>query len=313
MSGIIPDQGVTYRDASGNCIDQPAADNAYCPDAAFEVSCPLVALPSDCTARLDPAQINALVSELLAFAEALCPGGPWDCGSVTNLAAIWKSGCWIPDELNICEAPEVEFNTDILFVGCSDEGPVRFSYNMCDHAQDLAACVISQDEQNNLIIGSDGLLWGRKSGFFREEVPDVSTVIPLDVVGTTTTNEICSTIVNESTTENMTGMIRFTTFFNTLRLVGDGYFEYTPDLSFDGGVTWIGLANNAERRTGSSGQDTLTWKIDNRGSQSIVVPPNSSQTICFRANVNVIIPFEAESVAAIGLELGIIAGTEWPA
>lgn len=159
MPGIIPNQGVTYRDAAGNCIAQPSVENAYCPAPEFAASCPLVALPDDCTARLDPGQINALVSEIIAFAEALCPEGPWDCDSSTNLAAIWESGCWLPDDLNLCASPIVNLDQSILFVGCDASGPVRFQFDPCVWATDIAACVVSDDDDNQFSVGSDGLLY----------------------------------------------------------------------------------------------------------------------------------------------------------
>lgn len=159
MPGIIPNQGVTYRTAAGDCINQPSVSNAYCPGPNFDMTCPLTALPNDCTARLDPAQINALVSELLAFAEALCPDGNWNCGSVSNLADIWNSGCWKESaDLDLCSATIVESDPSILFIGCQNGETVRFQFDPCDWSDDIVDCIVSSDAGNLINQGSDGLL-----------------------------------------------------------------------------------------------------------------------------------------------------------
>ena len=88
MTGILPDSvsgGLIIRDAAGNCTPQPNVLNAYCPPATFVSTCALTALPSDCTARITPAQINAIVSELISFAACLDPNGPWNCAATNNL------------------------------------------------------------------------------------------------------------------------------------------------------------------------------------------------------------------------------------
>lgn len=91
MAGIIPTSGaggVVIRDAGGECLElvTPPA-NAYCPGASFTTTCQVRYLPSDCDARITPAQINAFESELLCFAETLNPEGNWNCGSLCNLSA----------------------------------------------------------------------------------------------------------------------------------------------------------------------------------------------------------------------------------
>lgn len=95
MPSILPDPAtgaVVYRDIDGNPTMPPDVQNAYSPAPAFVAECELTAIPSDCTARIEPKQINAIVSELLALAECFAPEGPWNCNSVTNLCAaftIW--------------------------------------------------------------------------------------------------------------------------------------------------------------------------------------------------------------------------------
>lgn len=92
MTGILPDSvsgGLIIRDAAGNCTPQPNVINAYCPPAGFVTTCEITALPSDCTARITPAQINAIVSELMSFAYCLDPNGPWNCAATNNLCAAF--------------------------------------------------------------------------------------------------------------------------------------------------------------------------------------------------------------------------------
>lgn len=94
MPSIFPDTsigGVVVRNAAGVCLNPPGVSNAYCPPASFISTCEITALPTDCTARISPDQINAISSELLAFAQCLDPSGPWDCGSVQNLCAAFNT------------------------------------------------------------------------------------------------------------------------------------------------------------------------------------------------------------------------------
>ena len=157
MAGIIPSKGVTTRDAAGNCIDQTAAQNTYCPAPEFVMSCPLTALPSNCAARLDPAQVNALVSELLAFAEALCPQGEWHCTEVNNLARIWRDCVDLPEDP--CASPIINFSKDAYHVVCQGGALSRMPLDICEYATDIVDCVISADPLNALVKGSDDLLF----------------------------------------------------------------------------------------------------------------------------------------------------------
>jgi hypothetical protein len=94
MTGIFPDEvtgGVIIRDDLGNPTNPPSVQNAYTPAPGFITSCEMTAIPSDCTARITPAQINAIVSELVALAECLDPDGPWNCNAVTNLCAAFMA------------------------------------------------------------------------------------------------------------------------------------------------------------------------------------------------------------------------------
>lgn len=111
-TGIFPEDvagGVIYRDVDGNPTNPSNVQNAYPPLPAFTSSCLLSALPADCTARIEPRQINAIVSELVSFAECLDPDGNWDCSSLKNLCAAFAA--WA----------DIHVNLDLLFIG--DEPP----------------------------------------------------------------------------------------------------------------------------------------------------------------------------------------------
>lgn len=95
MPGILPDifnGGLVYRSGDGECLPAPVS-GAYCPGPNFSMSCEATALPSNCTARLSPEQVNSLVSEMLGLAEAFDPSGAWDCNSVGNLAQLFQN--WV--------------------------------------------------------------------------------------------------------------------------------------------------------------------------------------------------------------------------
>ena len=91
-TGVFPNEiagGLPIRDQDGAPTNPVAVENAYVPAPEYVSTCDLTALPSDCTARIEPRQINAIVSELLSFAECLDADGPWDCASPTNLCAAF--------------------------------------------------------------------------------------------------------------------------------------------------------------------------------------------------------------------------------
>lgn len=91
MPGIFPDSingGIVIRDLAGQPVayDNALVLNALVPAATFDSTCVMTAMPIDCTAKMSPAQINAIVSEIVGLAVALTPTGEWDCASLTNLA-----------------------------------------------------------------------------------------------------------------------------------------------------------------------------------------------------------------------------------
>ena len=100
MPGILPDLGsggVVVRDGAGAPTSPPGVYNAYIPDPAFTSTQPLTALPENCLAHLAPAQVNAVVSEMLCLAETLDPTGNWDGGALCNLSVAfnnWFAG-WV--------------------------------------------------------------------------------------------------------------------------------------------------------------------------------------------------------------------------
>jgi hypothetical protein len=92
---ILPDTvtagGEVYRDAAGLPTNPPDVTNAYSPAPAFTSSCLLTALPNTCDARIEPQQINAIVSEMLSLAECMNPTGVWDCTSLRNLCVAFTA------------------------------------------------------------------------------------------------------------------------------------------------------------------------------------------------------------------------------
>lgn len=94
MSGIFPKEhagGLPVRDADGNPIYYENVENAYIPPAEFSVSCSINYLPSDCTARFEPRQLNSIQSEILALGVRLDPTGEWLCDRTNNLARLFTN------------------------------------------------------------------------------------------------------------------------------------------------------------------------------------------------------------------------------
>lgn len=88
MTGIFPEAvagGLVIRNPDGTPTNPPGVQSAYVPAPGYVSDCDLTALPSDCTARIEAKQINAIVSELLALAECFDPDGPWQCTAPNNL------------------------------------------------------------------------------------------------------------------------------------------------------------------------------------------------------------------------------------
>src|SRR6478735_5068776 len=97
MSGIFPETvagGLPIRNPDGSPTNNPDVHNAYVPAPGYVSDCELTALPTDCTARIEARQINAIVSELLSLAECLDADGPWQCYSPNNLCTsfnVWET------------------------------------------------------------------------------------------------------------------------------------------------------------------------------------------------------------------------------
>lgn len=93
-TGIFPEDvagGLVIRDAAGAPVVQPEVHNAYRPAPSFYSTCLLTALPTNCDARIEARQVNAIVSELVSFAECLNPSGTWNCDSLKNLCASFSA------------------------------------------------------------------------------------------------------------------------------------------------------------------------------------------------------------------------------
>src|SRR5262245_20569819 len=93
MPGIFPETtagGKFIRDPAGNPITASGVERAYAPPATFTSTGQFTALPSDCSARFEPKQLNAIVSELVSFVEYLDPNGPWNCGALNNIKTAFQ-------------------------------------------------------------------------------------------------------------------------------------------------------------------------------------------------------------------------------
>lgn len=125
--------GVVLRTQAGVVLPpDPRVQNGYIPPDSFSTTCDLTYLPSDCTARITPAQVNSFTSEMLCFAAQLEPDGTWTCNSPCNLAGAfnsWKTGTYTGSLKDIiadfiCSSPIVP-DPNIAtasFVGCDGDG-----------------------------------------------------------------------------------------------------------------------------------------------------------------------------------------------
>jgi len=94
MSSIFPRTnagGLIVRDpTTGAQITQPDVYNVDVP-IELNINCDYTALPEDCRAKVEPQQVNAIVSELVNFFVAMSPGTEWDCNSLDNLAEAFRA------------------------------------------------------------------------------------------------------------------------------------------------------------------------------------------------------------------------------
>ena len=94
MTNVFPDSnngGVAVRNPDGTPTPVTNVPNGYVPLPAFTTNCQMMYLQDDCYSRVAPAQINAIVSELICFAEGLTPDGEWDCSSLCNLRTAFEA------------------------------------------------------------------------------------------------------------------------------------------------------------------------------------------------------------------------------
>lgn len=127
-TGIFPEDaagGLPIRNPDGSPTNNPDIQNAYVPAPGFVSTCTMTALPSDCEARIEPRQINAIVSELVALAECMDPNGPWDCTKLNNLCAAFT--VWVQANIRVLVFDEVSIigagtGADPYRVGLVDGG-----------------------------------------------------------------------------------------------------------------------------------------------------------------------------------------------
>lgn len=119
-----------YRKADGTCLmPVEEVNNADCPANTFTSTCDLTALPTNCDARIEARQINAIVSELLNFAACMDPRGLWDCNSLSNLCAAFSA--WMIANLSgivISDDPPIDIREGQMWWE-SDSGNLFMKYN----------------------------------------------------------------------------------------------------------------------------------------------------------------------------------------
>lgn len=128
MPGIFPDPAT----AGGVVAPSNLVANAFIPAAPFNTTSPITYLPSNCDARILPAQINAITSELLSLATCLNPAGTWNSSTVTNLCAA----------LNGFLADGTAIANSIAFKNCAGDAILKGST--------LATCLDLQTAINNI-------------------------------------------------------------------------------------------------------------------------------------------------------------------
>lgn len=94
MTSVFPESsngGVVVRNPDGTPIPVTNVPNAYVPLPEFTTSCQMLYLQDDCYSRVAPAQVNAIVSELICFVEGMTPNGEWDCSSLCNIRTAFEA------------------------------------------------------------------------------------------------------------------------------------------------------------------------------------------------------------------------------
>lgn len=176
MPGIFPEPtsgGIEIRDEFGICLSPPNVSNYYCPPGNFLTSCNITALPSDCTARITAAQINAFQSEMLCLAVTLNPDGHWNCGGTCNLSHMftdWMTGVY--------EGSLTDIINQILIPLIPEQG-------IPDAPDDGQQYARQSGTWSVVIVGDgggggggfpdapiNGKMYGRKNGTWQEVPPD---------------------------------------------------------------------------------------------------------------------------------------------
>jgi len=160
MTSIFPTAaagGLAVRNnTTGAALNPPAVENDYSPKPPYVMNCTYYGLPSDCTARIEPRQINAIVSELVALAECMDPNGPWDCALLTNLCRSFTA-----------------FRASVT-----------------------PASLISDDEDNTIVLGTDGKLF---SSGYNDDPPrgngvNITTTSPFGIIPLGAVNSIVANV-----------------------------------------------------------------------------------------------------------------------
>lgn len=247
MPGIMPDVangGVVVRTLAGVCTAQSEAPNAYCPPATFVTTCQVTALAEDCTARVMPSQLNAIVSELMCLAVALDPNGPWDCNSNCNLSAMFQTwaGNFQAGTTVVTDGTTIAGNgTSGNTIRIIPDGVVSAICADDSAADALATCLISGQAGNIIEVGSDGRLFAEVTVSATNHITGTGSVgNPLDV----NVPSLISTDGRNIIREGTDGLLQ-ADITTSGALTGSGTAADPLTIEFDGIASFI-CGNDAE-------------------------------------------------------------------
>lgn len=222
--------GLVGRTQAGVCSVPANVENFYCFPNAFTTDCDITGLPTDCTARIEPKQINAIVSELMAFANQLNPTGSWTCENENNLAVNFAAyaSTVAGDNVTIgADAPFAVIPEGVANAICGNAAavatlqgclvtpitsllvgdnvtitaaapfsviPQGVATAICADpvaTQTLAACLLSTDATNALGFGADGLITFTVAAPLEGDGITITTASPYAIIPLGTANAIC--------------------------------------------------------------------------------------------------------------------------
>lgn len=281
---IIPSEasgGVVVRDSGGVCYSPAGIANAYCPPADFSSSCEIRYLPSNCSARITPAQINAFQSEILCLAQTFNPDGNWNCGSLCNLSTTftqWAASAGGFDgslldylQTHLCSRPyrdsvEVASLPAATYIMCDGEG------NIIRHRPEPVQCSGGAVIVTNL-DGSETVFQSQLEEFSSIMSPGAWVVNPGQVAGGIIPNSLHTLTIELDGPCEQNVEVFFTVGATMLLGPDPADINQTitvlPEISFNGGATW------QDFNEGGRVLRVVAWLGDQEYERSRVTPPLS--------------------------------------